>query len=106
MFLNSEKKPWKNLTDEEKGKLLLAHHESKTIEQYITENELPGGWYARSFPNFDVESSIFRVKPEPKVEQIKLVWSKQGFIYDHDFVITFNLVDGEPDCSSIKMTKF
>lgn len=48
-------------------------------------------------------------KPEPKVETVNLYSSDCAYgrlieaMRDHR--ITFNLIDGEPDCTSIKMEK-
>ena len=84
-------KLWRDMTPEEKGALLLAHHEGKVIEA----NEGDGWFDAHPYwaPN-----SAYRVRPEPKREVAKL-YAQPGYR------ITFDLVDGEPDCASIKMER-
>lgn len=106
-----EYKTWGDMTPEEKGRLLLAHHEGTTIESKTRygdskwEAVVAPGWYADQY---------YRVKPEPKVETVEIegacfngAWrmSQTGFYGDHSHKITFDTIDGEPDCSSVKMEK-
>lgn len=104
-------KLWRDMTPEEKGALLLAHHEGKVIE-----------WTGHFGSEFDMDSTrgtpvwsathAYRIKPKPKVETVTMYGSpskhiqwclEQCAIDTHR--ITFNLIDGEPDCTSIKMEK-
>lgn len=104
-------KLWRDMTPEEKGALLLAHHEGKVIE-----------WTWSFGSEFDMDSirgtpvwsdtHAYRIKPETKVETVTLYGSpvkhiqwclEQCALDTHR--ITFNLIDGEPDCTSIKMEK-
>jgi len=99
-----EPKLWRDMTDEEKGALLLAHHEGKVIE-FSFEGE--GEWSTIPSPSWTASRS-YRVKPEPVRKVKSLYWRKGtgGFCgpAPHDtHRITFETVDGEPDCSSIKM---
>lgn len=97
------------MTPEEKGALLLAHHEGKTIEYKNSQtprfdwrecNEVPA-WAGHC---------QYRVKPEPVVETITKYGNQSGFFQTQagrcdTHKLTFNVVDGEIDCSSVKMEK-
>ena len=71
-FLNEDKRSWSALTDDEKGKLLLAFHEGKVIQEW-GEDEDEGGhyWYdvecGHCYPPLWVHG-IWRIKPEPVKE--------------------------------------
>jgi hypothetical protein len=99
--MNEKLKLWKNMTDAEKGALLLAHHERKVIEG--TRLDVPDDWRVTVI---GLDHIAYRVRPEPKIEKvvidgedIRFKWCLSGH------KMTFNLVDGIPDCSSIKMEK-
>ena len=107
--MNEEPKLWKNMTPEEKGALLLAHYEKRVIEYF---SECDEEWVV-CLPRW-MDHTAYRVRPEPKVEAVKLgggYTKGMGFVFcsihpsDVTHRITFNLVDGIPDCSSIKMGK-
>ena len=101
-------KLWRDMTPEEKGALLLAHHDGKVIE-----------WTGNFGSEFDMDSTrgtpvwsathAYRIKPEPKVETVNLYSNDCAYgrlieaMRGHR--ITFNLIDGEPDCTSVKMEK-
>ena len=102
-------KTWGEMTPEEKGALLLAHYEGKSIHVYV-----PGdSWIPVPKPAWH-DLYAYRVKPEPKRETVRL----SGQVYlDGQWAfgtedkgdthrITFDTIDGEPDCSSIRMEKF
>jgi hypothetical protein len=106
-------KLWKDMTDEEKGALLLAHHDGKEIEfwaycEWIGINP------------FWLDDFAYRVKPEePKRETVTFkvcVLPKEGismhmeptdgtpysanrYIYGE---LTVELVDGKPDWDTLK----
>ena len=104
---------WRDMTPEEKGALLLAHHEGKAIEAWMYEDK----WLALE-PEWD-EHNSYRIKPssdsyavlEPKVEVVVLEndrnggWSfyEDSGTYKNTHRITFNTIDGKPDPASIKM---
>lgn len=93
---HTEYKPWKDLTDIEKGALLLARHEGKEIEFYN-----PRGfrqWLTLEYANFK-PSVAYRIKPEPVVEN-RNIYANCG---DDRFIGTITYKDGKPDCNSIKM---
>lgn len=102
-----EPKLWRDMTPEEKGALLLAHHEGRVIENKSRYSD----WIAAK-PVWANEFA-YRVKPEPKVEVVTGVyWRELGMhclsctsVTGVTHRITFNTIDGEPDCSSIKMEK-
>ena len=105
-------KLWRDMTPEEKGALLLAHHEGKVIE-----------WTGHFGSEFDMDSirgtpvwsdtHAYRIKTRPKVETVNQGYktnSSGRFVttssLDHaTHVVTFNLINGEPDCTSIKMER-
>lgn len=99
----AEPKLWRDMTPEEKGALLLAHHEGNVIE----------GWmYGDKWTPIDAdwsEHNAYRVKPNPVVETVTLYGSVlEGFSTlarepQDTHRITFNLVNGNPDPASIKM---
>lgn len=99
-------KLWKDMTPEEKGVLLLAHHEGKVIEWLIGQWGVDSDFDPKEYPGV-----AYRVRPEPKVTEIVQFWERDrnnshSIRRDGDtHRITFNLIDGEPDCDSIKMEK-
>lgn len=101
-------KLWRDMTPEEKGALLLARHEGKEIESY----RLSKMWRLCD-PCWE-DDVAYRVKPEPKRETVTVFgYAHTGHWSLHlgrensgdQFRITFDLVDGEPDCASIKMER-
>jgi len=95
-------KLWRDMTPEEKGALLLAHHEGKVIE-FCNDGE----WDEANTPAWHPDFA-YRVSPEPKVETVILYGGDHSswvsYIRDGDsHRITFNLIDGKPDCDSVKM---
>ena len=62
-FLNEDKRSWKDLTDEEKGKLLLAFHEGKVIQEWSEYD-----WFDDCLSPVWADG-IWRIKPEP-VKQV------------------------------------
>jgi hypothetical protein len=98
-------KLWRDMTPEEKGVLLLAHHEGKAIECW-TENSPT---WDKTNPQW-IDRVAYRVRPEPKVETVAIYgapskhvqWClEQCGLDTHS--ITFDLIDGKPDVASIKM---
>jgi hypothetical protein len=90
------------MTDEERGALLLAHHEGKVIEVH-----LGGGKWASKNPGFS-DTGAYRVKPEPVRETVTLhgncdgsTWlnfGKRGSVNFDTHRITLDLIDGKPNC--------
>jgi hypothetical protein len=108
-------KLWRDMTDAEKGALLLAKYEGKVIECLSTKDA--AGWIHTPYPAWQTDL-FYRVRPDPKIETVKLhgrkyttqvypsgVWDfdRNDYRLGDTHVITFNLIDGKPDTSSIKM---
>jgi len=100
-----EPKLWCDMTPEEKGALLLAKHEGEVIEWYID-----GVWEVAEEPKFDNPRLAYRVKPGPRREEVE-VYGKIDGEWEECWPgggthrITFDVVDGKPDCASIKMER-
>lgn len=100
-------KTWSEMSDAEKGALLLAEHEGKDIECF---QKTLNDWVALLYPIFNPEIA-YRVKPEPKRETVQLygpVYSNDQCVFgsscrEYTHRITFDLIDGEPVRESIRM---
>lgn len=102
---------WRDMTPEEKGTLLLAHHEGKDIEYAASASSYAGrtAWYG-TYPAWE-DGCAYRIKPEPKPkrEVVRLAGSidtsgNWSFYMDEvSHKITFDVIDGKPDPSSIKI---
>ena len=88
-------KLWREMTPEEKGALLLAAHEGKVIENRNEEVE----WGVVEYPSWYGDVS-YRIKPELKVETVTI---KSFHECARGHRITFQTIDGKPDCSSVNM---
>jgi len=104
-------KLWRDMTDEEKGALLLAEHEGEVIEYSFMGEE---DWAYIPSPNWTA-THAYRVKPEPVRETVTLYGGeaqRHGGTWAFDYCtarsthrITFETVNGKPDCSTIRMEK-
>ena len=109
-------KLWKDMTPEEKGALLLARHEGKVIEwnglhtatgKWVGWTDCGDGYLWDG--TFSGNGFAYRVKPEPVVVTVVMTGGVfSGFARgdeepDDTHRITFDLVDGKPDCNSVKM---
>ena len=97
---NPDRKTFGEMTDVEKGALLLAEHEGRVIECW-QDCDSPEHW-AKVLPNWK-DNCAFRVKPEPKRETTLLHWKLGGWNTPDTHKITFDTIDGKPDCASIRM---
>ena len=99
----SEPKQWSHMSPEEKGALLLAHHEGKVIELKTYE-----GWRCAPRPSWS-DLNHYRIKSEPVVKTVTLYgegcvswafaeWEDE----DNTARITFQTKDGKPDWSTLK----
>jgi len=72
---------WQDMTPEQKGALLLAHHEGKEIERHYFD-----GW--RSVKDIGYKGIAYRAKPAPKTTEHVLYWVRGSdattFIGDKD----------------------
>jgi len=96
-------KLWRDMTDAEKGALLLAHHEGKEVQG--TRLDIPDDWRRTAI---GLDNHAYRIRPEPQIEVVTVHYQKDGATvmpvangYTHR--ITFNKIDGNPDTASIKM---
>jgi hypothetical protein len=110
-------KTFGELTTEEQGALLLAHHNGSVIE-YMSGSGFKNrahlwqdsGWWEIDAPAWYNED-VYRVMPEVKIETIETYWRKiqsgcrPVCEWTDSHKITFTLIDGEPDINSIKMEK-
>lgn len=105
---------WGEMTDAEKGALLLAAHEGKVIE-YYSETYANEGWTEAERPSFSINQVAYRVRPEPVRETVTITGFSDsdgdwifapGASEDYDtHRITFDTLDGEPVTDSIRMEK-
>lgn len=100
-------KLWKDMSDEEKGSLLLAQHNGEAIECLDTHYNM---WFPCGDIPLWLKNMAYHVKPkpEPKVETTCAYWCVYGastYKADgwHTHKITFDVIDGKPDCNSVKM---
>jgi len=98
-------KSLRDMTDAEIGALVRAKNEGKVIEVVDTFN---GAWVPAPAPGWYLRNA-YRVRPEPYRETVTLhgsvtdeVWGRDQTGYD-THRITFELIDGKPDCGSIKI---
>ena len=108
-------KLWKDMTPCEKGALLLAYQEGKTIEyHYLTDKNWVESRKGAGSNLGWLDDYYYRVQRVPVVTEVVMIggfdhrdsWGfDEGQLNPDTHKITFNLVDGEPDCNSIKMVK-
>jgi hypothetical protein len=98
-----EAKLWKDMTPEEKGALLLAHHEGKVIEwSYFLPWETDNSTAHGGVPRWGGDCA-YRVRPEPVVETVTLyggyaggAWGFESFKMATDtHKLTLTIIDGE-----------
>ncbi len=99
-----EPRPWGELTDaEEVGRIVIAHRKDRYNVQVLSED---GEWLKGPV---SLHSHLcYRLAPEPVVETVTLYGSANiGFGSDEcadcTSRITFDVIDGVPDVSSVKM---
>ena len=95
-------KLWRDMTDGEKGALLLADHKGAAIHVW---EPIAEAWRPLDFGEFMfLDDKAYRVKPEPVRETVTLMID-DGSMGGPQAIGIIDLIDGEPDCSSIKMEK-
>jgi hypothetical protein len=102
---------WGDMTPEQQGALLLAHHQGKTIEMLLVYSKV---WHTLTGkPEFQPEYA-YRIKPEPvvvhhemhnRVHDGKLESFTKGKHFTSTYVLTYDTEDGVPVCSSVKLSK-
>ena len=88
-------KLWRDMTDAEKGALLLAFHEGKVIEYWRRGS---GGWGSCSSAGI-YDNGAYRVRPEPKVATHTHV----VFAHGESRGTKYNTIDGKVDWSSFEV---
>ena len=111
---SQEPKTWGQMTDEEKGALLLAKHEGKVIEWINT--KIPSDVWETCPTDclwdgeFDGIGFAYRIKPEPVVETVVMYASDKmkgfGLCRGPNSVhkLTFKKIDGETDYTTVNMS--
>ena len=94
-------KIWDDMTDAEKGALLLAKHEGKPLQMLIG-----GDWFDHD-GTFAVNVA-YRIKPESVVETVVLYGRAVGFFEGRKGItdthkLTYTTTNGVIDCDSVKM---
>jgi len=90
---------WRDMTDAEKGALLLAHHEGKVIEVWVVDHH--ASWWGEKAVSYWRDDLAYRVRPEPKRETAYL-WA--SFPDGIKAIGTIELLEGEPQKSSIRLS--
>jgi hypothetical protein len=101
-------KTWGEMSDAEKGALLLGIYQGKE-HQFSKDGEK---WNELT-PFYEFQDDYYyRVRSESKRETIVLYgpspnnsFTGGGLCDDDTHRITFDLIDGEPDCDSVQMKK-
>lgn len=107
---------WDLASDKHKVEIMQAYFDGKTIQVHTPQaNNILGEWVEdRSFNPSIYSTHYYRVKPKPEVVEVKLYTSNLycGNWFHHterdldDLAeITFTLVDGEPDWTTLKGRK-
>lgn len=94
-----EPKTWGELTDAEKGALLLARYRGETIQFYSKSYSCDYSWAAAYSPTFKLNVK-YRVKPKPEVKTVPVSCYMGDFAQIE--VGTIDLIDGKPDLTSLK----
>ena len=99
-------KTWGEMTNAEKGALLLADHNGEEMECHVSGDVWESKWNGTRYYDCDA----YRVKPKPVIETVTVKGSEyaaSGWVFDEcdrgRYAITFDTIDGEPDCASVKM---
>jgi hypothetical protein len=104
-------KLWRDMTPEEKGALLLHEYDNgnKSIQYSIPHHTHDKSWGDKMTHEPFNDAWAYRVRAEPKRETVTLhgsvtdeVWGRGTTEYD-THRIAFDMIDGKPDCDSIKM---
>lgn len=92
-------KTWGEMSDAEKGELLLAAHEGKVIECCQWPDY---GWDEVEQPQFD-DTSAYRIKPQPKRETVTLYVKDDNYSPGFRAIGWVETEDGKLGLGSIKM---
>ena len=95
--IRDEQVAWREMDDTEKGALLLARHEGKTIERCVNDE-----WV--SYQGSIEPDGAYRIKPEPIVAYRTMFCTSDGYEWSdiclaaHARSVDFPLVDGKIPC--------
>jgi hypothetical protein len=87
---------WRDMTPEQKGALLLAHHEGKVIQCWDTHGSV---WANTTEPRW-AGAYAYRIRPEPVVHRVPLAYMDGASFRQ---IGTVALIDGKPDPASIRI---
>lgn len=98
-------KTWGEMTDAEKGALLLAWQRGKAMQYWNCDDE---EWQDTDIHPHEFDADAYRIKPTPERKTITLGWEESlgvgnGFTDGDTYRITFDTIDGKPDCTTVKM---
>ena len=96
-------KTWGEMSDAEKGALLLAQFKGETVQyRFFPQAQGCTGWRDVNEPMFNSQHA-YRIKPEPKIETVTLgvaqhgsKWTQFTAVEDGTHRITFTTTDGKP----------
>lgn len=88
-------KLWRDMTPEEKGALLLAHHEGKVLE--VAYHGTP--WLTKTVDHWH-DHAVYRVRPEPKGGTVILYGSSTSYfgivsMFGDTHQISFEVINGD-----------
>ena len=92
-------KLWRDMTAEEKGALLLAAHEGEVIEH--DDLTYTYSWEVARSPTWN-ENIAYRVKPDDDLQRVSLMNFHE---LARGYFIEFEVINGEPDPTSIRMER-
>jgi len=106
---------WGDMTDAEKGALLLAELDGECLEQkgrVIVNGESLFRWAPKQEGCW-LDKFAYRIKPEPLVENVTLMVYDNGegqphiaeYMSDPNYRMVYTRTNGEPDLDSIKMER-
>ena len=91
-------KTWGEMSDAEKGALLLAFHNGEEVEVECT--PFPAGWEPAHLTGLCRDHCSYRIKPTPKRETVTMYGGAVGFggggSLADDWQITFTTIDENP----------
>ena len=106
---NPNKTPFGEMSQVEQWALMGAAADGAVVEIYSC-----GMWFKIGWPPQWFKSDTYRLRPEPKRERVTMVGrvptppDSWAFHLGKEYVrdthrITFDTIDGKPDCASIRM---
>jgi co-chaperonin GroES (HSP10) len=95
-------KTWGEMTDAEKGALLLHEYEKGNFSiQYG--HSMTDTWGTKHIHEPYQNDTRYRIKPEPVRDKVTICCNYGGNYFDVTHKITYDLIDGKPDLTSIKI---